>query len=55
MTELIALGQAILFITLLLVGSYAIFILCLLFIKLTMLMLKFAKWVEKKLFNNVED
>ena len=51
MENLITLGGAILFLTILLVGSYVAYILCLLFIKLTDVIQKFTEWLENKSFN----
>ena len=50
MENFIALGQAILFVMMLLFGSYVICILCMLFIKLTNMIQKFIIWLENKLF-----
>lgn len=55
MENLMLLGQVLLLITIIAFGSYIVYILCLLFIKLTDMIQKFTEWLENKLFNNSED
>ena len=52
MEYLVTLGGAILVLTIIGVGSYVAYILCLLFIKFTDMIRKFTEWLENKLFNS---
>lgn len=55
MEKLILLGQGLLWATIIGLGTYVFYILCLLFIKLIDIIQKFTEWLENKLFSNSED